>query len=365
MSSGNIVRAGHYTNSVVWTGTNNPRPPFGEHNYSKTIFSVNGEQSHIRSKNGVGQWYEYDTWRSDCSPEIARTFLSSTEADLKCQSKMSSSVRAFNSAVFMATLGESVGQIVHAASSVIGAYLSIRKGDIGGAARTILRSGTGSGYSRALNYRARRKALSSKDPASQWLAFQYGWLPLMSDIHEGVLAIGKMRQEFEMTVRVRASSKDVYHPANQRLDCERTAGVSRKYVLKEPPSANLQLGLIDPLSVAWELVPFSFVVDWFLPVGSFLENLAVLPYLQGTVVKGVLQRNILNYGNVTFTLSDAYGPVYVTRGGCHAYCINTTRTVSPISADSVVRPSLKSIDKAFSIGHIKNAAALLTVLLRN
>jgi hypothetical protein len=31
-----------------------------------------------------------------------------------------------------------------------------------------------------------------------------------------------------------------------------------------------QLGLVNPAVVAWELVPFSFVVDWFLPIGNFL-----------------------------------------------------------------------------------------------
>jgi hypothetical protein len=32
-------------------------------------------------------------------------------------------------------------------------------------------------------------------------------------------------------------------------------------------------GLLDPLAVAWELVPLSFVVDWFINVGSFLDSL--------------------------------------------------------------------------------------------
>ncbi len=34
-----------------------------------------------------------------------------------------------------------------------------------------------------------------------------------------------------------------------------------------------QLGLINPLSLAWELVPFSFVVDWVLPIGPCLQAL--------------------------------------------------------------------------------------------
>jgi hypothetical protein len=37
-----------------------------------------------------------------------------------------------------------------------------------------------------------------------------------------------------------------------------------------------RMGLVNPLSIAWEVVPFSFVVDWFLPVGNFLENLTSL-----------------------------------------------------------------------------------------
>lgn len=32
-------------------------------------------------------------------------------------------------------------------------------------------------------------------------------------------------------------------------------------------------GVTNPASLAWELLPFSFVVDWFLPVGDFLSSL--------------------------------------------------------------------------------------------
>jgi hypothetical protein len=33
------------------------------------------------------------------------------------------------------------------------------------------------------------------------------------------------------------------------------------------------VGLTNPLEVAWEVVPFSFVVDWFYPVGDYLSSL--------------------------------------------------------------------------------------------
>jgi hypothetical protein len=33
-----------------------------------------------------------------------------------------------------------------------------------------------------------------------------------------------------------------------------------------------QLGVVNPASIAWELIPFSFIVDWFLNVGDFLNQ---------------------------------------------------------------------------------------------
>lgn len=33
------------------------------------------------------------------------------------------------------------------------------------------------------------------------------------------------------------------------------------------------LGLVNPLSVAWDLVPWSFVIDWFTGIGTFLGGL--------------------------------------------------------------------------------------------
>jgi len=34
------------------------------------------------------------------------------------------------------------------------------------------------------------------------------------------------------------------------------------------------IGLTDPLTAIWELTPYSFVVDWFIPIGDYLQNVA-------------------------------------------------------------------------------------------
>jgi hypothetical protein len=44
-------------------------------------------------------------------------------------------------------------------------------------------------------------------------------------------------------------------------------------ILSEFAESLKNTGLSNPLSVAWELVPWSFVVDWAYPVGTFLNNL--------------------------------------------------------------------------------------------
>lgn len=47
------------------------------------------------------------------------------------------------------------------------------------------------------------------------------------------------------------------------------------YVLDRAALKSLTaIGLMDPASTAWELVPWSFVVDWTLPIGDWLSSLS-------------------------------------------------------------------------------------------
>jgi hypothetical protein len=49
-----------------------------------------------------------------------------------------------------------------------------------------------------------------------------------------------------------------------------------------------QLGLANPAAIAWELVPFSFVFDWFVPVGEFLNAVTGtfgLEFHDGSLIK--------------------------------------------------------------------------------
>jgi hypothetical protein len=38
------------------------------------------------------------------------------------------------------------------------------------------------------------------------------------------------------------------------------------------------LGLNNPIAIAWEAIPYSFVVDWFFEVGSLIDTLSIQPF---------------------------------------------------------------------------------------
>lgn len=54
--------------------------------------------------------------------------------------------------------------------------------------------------------------------------------------------------------------------------------------VKFTPGKTAGFTMGNPLEVGWELVPFSFVLDWFIPVGEFLKSLDALESVVGVPV---------------------------------------------------------------------------------
>jgi hypothetical protein len=45
-----------------------------------------------------------------------------------------------------------------------------------------------------------------------------------------------------------------------------------------------QLGITNPALLVWELIPYSFVIDWLIPVGDFLSSLDALVGVENLLV---------------------------------------------------------------------------------
>lgn len=123
-----------------------------------------------------------------------------------------------------------------------------------------------------------------KAPGS-WLEYQYGWNPLMSDVFGACEALKKQPLE-QWLVSVKSSAKDITRTTSVAGAFNGTTPSPHERVVQfteghfirldyEPGNTFMStvssLGLTNPLQLAWELVPYSFVIDWFLPIGDWLS----------------------------------------------------------------------------------------------
>lgn len=198
-----------------------------------------------------------------------------TDSDeFRLQSKLVEKIKGhkFNLAVDLAQ----AHQLVNMCSSTIlhfgRALRYLKRGDIPSACRE-------------LGINGRNKKLKSKDVSGRWLELQYGWLPAIGSAYEAAKAFEALSSG--RTDRVVAVVKREYpfngsaEPSNYTSLGKVTIWKKIVYEMEEEVSFGRSLGLTDPLQVVWEIIPFSFVFDWFLPIGTYLENLAIIPSLKG------------------------------------------------------------------------------------
>jgi hypothetical protein len=117
----------------------------------------------------------------------------------------------------------------------------------------------------------------SKNLADLWLEYSYGWKPLAADLYaEQQIVHEFLKQPVPIKAMSTAHSSNNVQFQFDQLLVDGSSQSSHRTVLlahmTNPYLAGLnQAGLLNPVSIAWELVPFSFVVDWFVPIGSTLQ----------------------------------------------------------------------------------------------
>jgi len=135
--------------------------------------------------------------------------------------------------------------------------------------------------------------LSTHGAANGWLAHRFGVLPLISDIN-GALEILDGALDRPMIFKVSTTLKGVGRndrviphwnplgPPGRSINHWTTDYRASAHVQVENPGFQkaASLGLINVPALAWELVPFSFVVDYFINVGDWLGNLDALAGVQ-------------------------------------------------------------------------------------
>jgi hypothetical protein len=301
-----------------------------------------------RSKRTKGISPVYGTVWSNCT-SFPGSIMSAND-ELTLQSRLSEAVKGhqFNLAVSAAQGKQTVDMVVNAVTSIGGAISDLKKGRFESAARRF-------------GVNQRPSTLNKKDVSGRWLELQYGWLPLMSDVQEAAKAFaaltGKPRTERVSVSLTRKAQRDS-SSAPSAYSCKGTVEERWRilYEMSEQLSTPRSLGLTDLSSVVWELIPYSFVVDWFIPIGSYLENLNTIPQLRGrflTIKVRRFQGSAMNFdSSYKFSVKPTEYVNY----------FDMSRRVS--TSLVVPKPEFESLSEAMSPNRIYNSIALAVQRMR-
>jgi hypothetical protein len=129
-----------------------------------------------------------------------------------------------------------------------------------------------------VSQRGKTRIDDSKTFANLWLEYTFGWTPMIQDVYSACQVLSQNFGFFKHKVRTydlypQVQAWDGGSSYSTISDCYYTCGAT---VRVTNPNVNLanQLGLLNPAYVLWDAVPFSFVIDWFAPVGKLLRRLS-------------------------------------------------------------------------------------------
>jgi hypothetical protein len=143
----------------------------------------------------------------------------------------------------------------------------------------------GSTRNRAARNRTTKESLSDgvQAAANSWLEARFGWRPFLMDMED----IIKTLQEGDFGDRKTSRAKQERVVTSTRNYVGVAAGIETDFTENVKTTYGVRAGILyqfqnDPMSdfgfswselpiSAWELVPFSFVVDWFINVGDYIQ----------------------------------------------------------------------------------------------
>lgn len=284
-----------------------------------------------RSPTGWKWYYRYvtlQTWDQDPS-------LNLTWPDWSLPLRLKVKDDVINLGATVAEYRQSVHMFGSAARGVVDAWRAIRK----------------------LKFAKKRSMCSI---TSAHLIHDYGVAPLLSDVYDSYEALRlrlerpvykryHFRQKANQTSRQVSGSLGTYGTYDRTAFRNGTQDVTAHVELDMTKASMFTLG--NPLEIAWELVPFSFVVDWLIPVGDTLIALDALKHVK-SINGSFVRKEVHKQSTVTYVNSIA-GPLSGTPG-------SVLRTVhSRTKFTSVPLPGLPRFNPRASVSTLLNALSLL------
>lgn len=116
-----------------------------------------------------------------------------------------------------------------------------------------------------------------KKLSEYWLEYWMGWAPTVGDIYTLTEFLGKPYPDDEIRAggsapaSERLSTLSTALRTNYQADCKVTVHLRGKVRVKNAALFTMEgAGILNPAVTAWELIPMSFIVDWFVNVKQIL-----------------------------------------------------------------------------------------------
>ena len=359
--------------------------------YVPTLF-YSDTQAFLRKKSEVFcSWYQSkasgadwwgetnEVWGEFWPPSLPSTDARATAAISRCRSAAAQGVirktqtASWNISVFIAEFSEATKMILNTARTIYSVARALKKRRFREA-------------NRKLGLRKTPEGVTGKF-SSDWLAYRYGWAPLVGDAHSAAETLADLIHNRRQMFRVQHTSSEDLPEIDSgwsnigssslffdltRKERTRKSGrvlVRQGYVF-EVTNPNLalanQLGLTNPLVVAHELVTLSFVADWFFNIGNYLEALTAF---QGLTMRDgyeiVEVESVWDVDCVPTGASGTYVSGFTVKYCLPAQSVRREFTRTPLSAP--ILPSLgvqRHPSTTTGLKRVADAAALLYSFMR-
>lgn len=221
---------------------------------------------------------------------------------------------------------------------------------------------------------SRKPKKAFRTVGQQWLELQYGWKPLLSDIYGACedLAVKDNFQPDRYRVTVKKTRREIqegYTNVNSGIHFEgpyraqHSVFIRLDYRMENPFAVSAaRSGISNPLTLAWELLPWSFVADWFIPVGSYLSTMDATNGWQFLGGSATRRWHVLTHGVVKRTGYNFPGRVVPYWGGYGAS--NSSKNINRVVYSSSPTPRFPGFKNPLSLTHMANAIALLSGSVR-